>query len=408
MSSLIRVNLRRILFNNDNLLDATRNIKLSRSITSRSTRSVTDSPHKPKPWPYQNKSYTLLNYFFDKTTARLDENSKIIVVDGPVASGKTKFAKQLASELEMLYLPEANLDMVYINSYGYDLRKLDALLPESCRSFDVMDFLRNPKHRHTARFQIQQYIVRLSQYVDALAHLFSTGQGVILDRSVYSDFVFTEAMFAQGYLSKLAHKKYYEFRDCTIGELLRPHLVIYLDVPVPKILENIKKRSISYEKDSPVLNSQYLGVMEKQYKQNYLKEISKHAELLVYDWSDEGDVEIVIEDIERIDFNRYDIQDPHLKDWVYYQEEEWACLRHKYADQKDSILNYCNVPCYEVPELIVEALEADTYHKVMAEAPGEQYEIGYNSAVGDKGILFKTSIPHRDTLPLRERRSVSD
>lgn len=85
---------------------------------------------------------------------------QIIVVDGPVAAGKTKFAKQLATELEMIYLPEANLDMVYINSYGYNLRKLDPQLPESCRSFDVMDFLKNPKHRHTARFQIQQYIVR--------------------------------------------------------------------------------------------------------------------------------------------------------------------------------------------------------------------------------------------------------
>lgn len=50
-------------------------------------------------------------------------------------------------------------------------------------------------------------------------------------------------------------------------------MVIYLDVPVPRVLENIKKRAISYEKDSPVLNAQYLQVIEKQYKQNYLKEI---------------------------------------------------------------------------------------------------------------------------------------
>lgn len=46
------------------------------------------------------------------------------------------------------------------------------------------------------------YIFRFSQYIDALAHVFSTGQGVILDRCCYSDFVFTEAMYSQGYLSK--------------------------------------------------------------------------------------------------------------------------------------------------------------------------------------------------------------
>ncbi|KAJ8985906.1 hypothetical protein NQ317_010663 [Molorchus minor] len=305
----------------------------------------------------------------------------------------------------MLYMPEANLDMIYINSYGFDLRKLDSQLPESCRSFDVMDFLRNPKHRSVARFQIQQYIVKYSQYIDALAHVLSTGQGVVLDRCAYSDFVFAEAMYHQGYISKLARKKYYEFRDCTIGELLRPHLVIYLDCPVPTVIENIKKRAISYEKDSQVLTPQYLGEMEKQYKQNYLKEIGKHAELLVYDWTNEGDIEIIVEDIERIDFDKNDKQDHYLKDWDQESEEDWAVLRHTYADKKDNLLCYCNIPCYEVPELIVDAMEADTYHKVMAVAPGEQYEKGYNSTLGDKGLLFKTSIPHRETLPLRERRS---
>lgn len=38
--------------------------------------------------------------------------------------------------------------------------------------------------------------------MDALAHVFSTGQGVILDRCCFSDFVFTEAMYSQGYLNK--------------------------------------------------------------------------------------------------------------------------------------------------------------------------------------------------------------
>lgn len=55
---------------------------------------------------------------------------------------------------------------------------------------------------------------------------------------------------------------------------------------------------------------------------------SNHADLLVYDWSVEGDMEVVIEDIEAIDFNRFDDQDPQLKDWVYFLEEEWGLRRH--------------------------------------------------------------------------------
>lgn len=31
---------------------------------------------------------------------------------------------------------------------------------------------------------------------------FSTGQGVVLERSIYSDFVFVEAMYNQGYIRK--------------------------------------------------------------------------------------------------------------------------------------------------------------------------------------------------------------
>ncbi|CAH1105368.1 unnamed protein product [Psylliodes chrysocephalus] len=406
MSTFVRLGLKRIIQNqalNNNFNQ--KNVTFIRTITSKTTRMSQEDVSKPSPWPYNEKGYNLFNYFFDKTTSRLDENSKIIVVEGPLAAGKSKCAKQLASELDMLYLPEANLDMMYINNYGFDQRKLDSELPESCISWDVMDFLRNPKHRHTLRFQLQQYVVKLSQYIDALAHVLSTGQGVILDRCVYSDFVFAEAMFSQGFISKLGIKKYYEFRDNTIGELLRPHLIIYLDIPVPKVLENIKKRGISYEQDSKALTPQYLSVMEKHYKQNYLKELSKHSELLVYDWTDAGDVEIVIEDIERIDFNKYDAQDTHLKDWDHKMEEDWASLRHKYADKKEILMNYCNIPCFEVPELVVDAEDANTYHNVIEEAPGNKFLPGYNTHLGDTGTIFKMSSPHRNTLPLRERRT---
>lgn len=126
-----------------------------------------------------------------------------------------------------------------------------------------------------------------------------------------------------------AKKVYYEVRDNTINELLKPHLVIYLDVPVKNVTENIKKRAYSCEKNSPVLTPNYLGILEKFYKQHYLRDISKHAELLVYDWSEGGEVEIVVEDIERIDFEAYDKQDKKMKDWRHDLEEEWGVLRHK-------------------------------------------------------------------------------
>jgi len=54
---------------------------------------------------------------------------------------------------------------------------------------------------------------------------------------------------------------------------MKPHLVIYLDVPVPVIQKRIKERNFPHEVNSEVFKQQYLSDMEYFYKQRYLKEI---------------------------------------------------------------------------------------------------------------------------------------
>lgn len=85
---------------------------------------------------------------------------QIILVEGPLAAGKSKFAKELAEELDMLYMPEANMDMIFINPYGYDMRQLDPQLPESSKSFDVRNFCQNPSHVLAGQLQIRMYMLR--------------------------------------------------------------------------------------------------------------------------------------------------------------------------------------------------------------------------------------------------------
>ncbi|XP_044748952.1 NADH dehydrogenase [ubiquinone] 1 alpha subcomplex subunit 10, mitochondrial [Coccinella septempunctata] len=405
MASLVRISLRSIASPLTNQTVGKHDIKIVRTITSKLFKVVSpDDKPKPKPWPYKEKKYTFLHQFLDKTTSRFDENSKVIVVEGPIASGKSAFAKQLAEDLDMLYMPEANLDMVYINEYGFDFKSLDNQLPDVCKSFDVKNFLMNPRHSMVAPFQVDQYCIKFNQYIDALAHLFSTGQGVVLDRCCYSDFVFAEAMYSQGYISKGAYNAYYEVRDRSIDELLRPHLVIYLDIPVAKVQENIQRRNIPSEVKSPALTKEYLTALEKFYKQKYLKDISTHAELLVYDWSEGGDPEVVVEDIERIDFDSYDEQQTQMGDWVHENEEDWACLRRKYCNQKEQLMALTNAPMYNVPEMLMGPEEADLWDNMWTTAPGNKYEQGFNTDMGDKNILFKTKGKYRQTLPLRERR----
>lgn len=82
------------------------------------------------------------------------------------------------------------------------MRQLDSQLPDSVKSFDEKTFCRNPTGLNTAAFQVWMYRLRYSLYIDALAHILSTGQGVVIERSPFSDFVFMEAMFSNKYISK--------------------------------------------------------------------------------------------------------------------------------------------------------------------------------------------------------------
>lgn len=68
--------------------------------------------------------------------------------------------------------------------------------------------------------------------MDGLAHLLSTGQGVVLTRSPYSDIIFLEALYRHNLITKTSYKGLLEIRNASLYELLKPHLVIYLDVPV--------------------------------------------------------------------------------------------------------------------------------------------------------------------------------
>ncbi|KAK7078403.1 Ndufa10p [Halocaridina rubra] len=344
---------------------------------------------RPSPYPYKENSYGFFQALVDKTTHRIDENSKIIVVDGPFAVGKSKFAKEIAEDLDMLYIPEANMDMYYINDYGYDMRQLDPQMPDSCKSFDEKDFLKNPKHPNVAGFQFSLFRIRLEQYIDALAHVLSTGQGVVLDRSVYSDFVFAETLASCGYLSRKALKLYYEVRKMTVPELMRPHLVIYLDCPVDVCLQKIKKRNLPHEVNSPVYTPEYLTNMETIYKQQYLKQMSNHARILVYDWSEEGDAEVVVEDIERVNFE-LDKHDPLFDDWKLEDEWSWCGKRIAYTKNKNYIMLWMNVPDTSVKELVVSAEDEIRFNRVWYSAPGMKYETGFNANMGDAFLLTKT------------------
>lgn len=62
-------------------------------------------------------------------------------------------------------------------------------------------------------------------------------------------------------------------RNEIFPELLRPHLQIYLDVPVSTVQERIKARGFDWEVKGKALTPAYLEAMEDAYKRKYLPEI---------------------------------------------------------------------------------------------------------------------------------------
>jgi len=345
---------------------------------------------KPAPFPYKEKSYNFLRALVDyPTTSRMDENSKLIVVDGPPTSGKGALAKELADELDMAYFDAPTIAKTLFNNYGYDLRKLDSKLPEDCRSYDESDFLKNPKTVKAARMQIKMFQLHFQNYVDALAHILNTGQGVVMNRSVYSNFVFLEAMVANGFVSRNVQSYYYRMKNNALFLLWRPHLVIYLDVPVDEVRSRIEARNRPFEKDSPATTTAYLQSLDNAYKQEFLKNMSTHSELLVYDWAVPSNVETVVEDVERIDFEQYGKHDSKLEDWRRIDEWEWNNSRRMFSNEQETLMQYVNIPAVSCPEILINGEDMKVYDRVMMDAPGNKYAKGYNADAGDDGILFK-------------------
>ncbi|XP_069716783.1 NADH dehydrogenase [ubiquinone] 1 alpha subcomplex subunit 10, mitochondrial [Phaenicophaeus curvirostris] len=324
--------------------------------------------------PKQNLQYGWLAYILgDRATKKFTDYSKVFTVEGNLASGKGKLAQQIAEKLGMKYFPEA--DIHYIDRITGD----GTLLHEKFNGFCNLErFYNDPKcpDGHSYRMQAWVFGNRVLQYADALEHLLATGQGVVLERSPYSDFVFLDAMFKQGYIHKRCLDHYKEIKEISISEFLPPHLVIYIDVPVPDVQKRIQEKGEPYEKK---VSPSYLQHIEDAYKKTFLPEISESSEILQYTATEAEDVEKVIEDIEYLKFDK--------GPWL---EQDDVSLHHLrlYVQEKDGVLDPTAIPVF-IPEITIGGTEFDKVYYEYRSLPGRNFRKGYNADVGDKWIWLK-------------------
>lgn len=345
-----------------------------------------------------------MTMLIDFTSLRYDENTKLIVVDGPPAAGKTKLCEKLAEEFGLLYMPPPSHDQMYINPYGFDMRSLDVKLPSAARSCDLKRFLTDPTNKQVPTFQLQYLYMRYEQYLNALVHVLATGQGVILNRSVYSDVAFVTAMYNAGYISKAVFTELEEMKNRVMYHLLRPHLVIYLDVPPEITMNNIKRKAVREEVDSKVLNENYLADLDTVTKEKVLSPLTTHSEIMIYDWSKEGNPLDIIHDIENADLEE-DADREKFQDWVFIDAEAMLIRLCLFHEKETLFYEMTQTLSHNIaPELRITAEEAEKEEEVLDKVQSEKYEYGYNPELGDKYSLrkkfrnFKLSLFRRTPL----------
>src|SRR5699024_5329653 len=92
-----------------------------------------------KPFPYQTRTYTALHRylsFLDPTEARMNSNSKIVVVDGNIGSGKERVARELAAAFGLCHIQEPNIESLCVNAKGFDYRTLNKYIHPRLHAID--------------------------------------------------------------------------------------------------------------------------------------------------------------------------------------------------------------------------------------------------------------------------------
>ncbi|XP_017550559.1 NADH dehydrogenase [ubiquinone] 1 alpha subcomplex subunit 10, mitochondrial [Pygocentrus nattereri] len=309
----------------------------------------------------------------ERTTPRFKENSKIFCIDGNLASGKGALAQKLADKMGMLYMPEP--DVHYLDKMTGEKVPLDTSYNGNC---SLEKFYMDPKASdgNSYRLQSWMYLMRLLQYTDAIEHLLTTGQGVVLERSPFSDLVFVEAMFKQGYIRKECVDHYNEVKSVSLCEFLPPHLVIYVDSPAEEVQKKLNASGKPYLQKVQI---DYLKSIETSYKKTFLPKISEESEVLAYDTTQAQDIERVAEDIDYLKFEK--------GPWIEQDDVTFHHMRMLVED-KQKVANMTAIPRY-IPEVTIGAHEFDKGFYSFKSLPGKRYAEGYNEDAGDKGIWLK-------------------
>jgi NADH dehydrogenase (ubiquinone) 1 alpha subcomplex subunit 10 len=351
-------------------------------------------PYHEKPFPYETKKYNWFQTLVDSCLPRFNENSKIIVVEGNIGVGKTEFAKRFAKGYDLKFFPStSDRECFTCNDYSFDTRGLDPLLPPEAQSYDLAKFLadEHPEKGTVGRLQLMWYQQKFFNYARHMKHLLSTGQGVVLTRSVYSDMVFVEALLRMGWCTPNFAKYYYDYRDNSICEFFKPHLTIYLDAPISVLRERINKRNDPREVNSRQLTDNYLQTISDVYQQKYLPFARAYGEVVEIDWTDianEEDMDVIIEEVQSVKLESDDLDAKKFSDWNRLDEDDFVKMRYFLDSETLLEAGFSRPHPWNAPEAMFTQDAAVAFQKIRDNHPAYKYPPGWSPELGHN-TLFK-------------------
>lgn len=188
--------------------------------------------------------------------------AKLVIIEGNIGVGKTTLSRQLSELLNYKVFLEPTSKNPYLEK-----------------------FYAKPE-KYALKLQLWIFEQRLNIYIQAVKHLIETSQGVLLDRSIFSDKVFADVGLSDGNISPEGYAFYMNIRNLALQGLPLPHVTIYLDANPRICQKRILLRGRDCEKGIPI---SYLQSLSEAY-QTFLSEMSDFGSTVQrLDWGYYGD-----------------------------------------------------------------------------------------------------------------------
>lgn len=194
-----------------------------------------------------------------KARQRDDQNAKLICIEGLIGVGKSTLTKALAEMLRAKPFFEPVEENPYLEL-----------------------FYNNPK-RYALEMQFWLMSQRFQMHEQAIRHVWQTGQSVIMDRSIYGDWIFAKKNWLDGNIEEVGYKSYLKHRDVMSRYLLTPHTVLWLRAHPTTCLDRIGSRGRDCEKMIPL---EYLYGLHSLHAELMEEMRTRGSKVVTLDWDD--------------------------------------------------------------------------------------------------------------------------